>query len=151
MECFADNAPWQQTIDWLERASRPSAHTPVPVPNGALRHASATLRMRSASQAKPNVPFSGYIRILERLSSTAVSLCWHDATSGHYSDQLWTRTLARRKSICSLTGTPISRGDAVYRPGGRRRERPANANSSILAAALEAREAAGEGKRMRHA
>ncbi|MFD1554586.1 DUF3331 domain-containing protein [Paraburkholderia silviterrae] len=145
MECFANNGPWQQTIDWLERASCPPANTPVSGPRGVLLDGCPALAMRRASRAQPDGPFSGYIRILERLSSTAISLCWNDATSGHYSDQLWTRTHARRKSICSLTGKAINRGDAVYRPGGRRRQRPANADRSILASALEAREAQGEG------
>lgn len=151
MECYANDGPWQKTIDWLERASCPPADMPVSGPRGVLLHGCSVLPVRRAARAQPESPFSGYIRILERLSSTAVSLCWYDATSGHYSDQLWTRTLARRKAVCSLTGQPICRGDAVYRPGGRRRQRPANADRSILASALEAREAEGEGERMRHA
>ncbi|QBR02427.1 DUF3331 domain-containing protein [Paraburkholderia pallida] len=120
-------------------------------PSGVLLHDYPALPVRKASRTQPAVPFCGYIRILERLSSTAISLCWNDATSGHYSDQLWTRTLARRKAICSLTGKPINRGDAVYRPGGRRRHRPGNADRSILASALEAREAEGEDEPMRRA
>ncbi|WP_425605800.1 DUF3331 domain-containing protein [Paraburkholderia translucens] len=86
--------------------------------------------------------FSGSIRILERLSQTTVSLCWYDATSGHYADQLWQRVHSRHKTICTLTGKRVNRGDAIYRPAGRGRH-ASNANHSILASVLEFHEARG--------
>lgn len=137
MDPCANDEPWKQTILSLERASR------SPADIAATHPASTTLNKRNAQHATARsasyVPFSGYIRLLERLSSTAVSLCWYDATFGHYADQLWKRTHSRRKTVCTVTGRTVNRGDAIYRPY-RRGSRPANANHSILASVLESSE-----------
>ncbi|WP_321845625.1 DUF3331 domain-containing protein [Paraburkholderia bannensis] len=139
MDSCANDEPWKQTILSLELASRPPADIGAIDQAGTIRKSGRARAQHATARAASHVPFSGYIRILERLSSTAVSLCWYDATCGHYADQLWKRTLSRHKTFCTLTGRAIKRGDAVYRPS-RRGLQPANANHAILACVLEAAE-----------
>ncbi|WP_418789331.1 DUF3331 domain-containing protein [Paraburkholderia pallida] len=95
--------------------------------------------MRTSQSASVSA-HPGYVHVLERLSSTAVSICWYDATCGHYADQIWRRSHSRRKTVCSLSGRPVERGDAIYRPCVRGL-RPVNAEHSILACVLESPEA----------
>ncbi|NLP64824.1 DUF3331 domain-containing protein [Paraburkholderia sacchari] len=138
MEPYANDEPWKQTILLLERASRSSADAEADQ-EGVKRKATRACSPQRASRSASHTVFSGRIRVLERLSSTVVSLCWHDATFGHYADQIWKRTHSRRKTVCTVTGRTVNRGDAVYRPY-RRGTWPANANHSILACVLEASE-----------
>lgn len=139
MEPYANDEPWKQTILSLERASRSSADVAAAEQEGVKRKANRACSPQRTSRSASHTPFSGRIRVLERLSSTVVSLCWHDATCGHYADQIWKRTHSRRKTVCTVTGRTVNRGDAVYRPY-RRGTWPANANHSILACVLEASE-----------
>lgn len=139
MDPCANDEPWKQTILSLERASRSSTDIEAMEQASTARKADRGRAQQGTARSASHVPFSGYIRVLERLSSTAVSLCWYDATCGHYADQLWKRTHSRRKTVCTLTGRTVNRGDAIYRPY-RRGLRPANANHSILACVLESPE-----------
>jgi hypothetical protein len=140
MDPYANDEPWKQTIISLQRASRTSVDEDASKqPEQDLGETRACTLSRTSRLAS-STPYSGYIRILERLSSTAVSVSWYDATCGHYSDQVWRRTLSRRATVCTLTGRPVKRGDAVYRPFGRRLL-PVNAGFLILACVLEGNEA----------
>jgi hypothetical protein len=140
MDPFANDEPWKQTIISLQRASRTATDKDASKQQeqapGATRACALSRTPRSAS----SMPFSGYIRILERLSNTAVSVSWYDATCGHYADQIWRRMCSRQKTVCTLTGRPVKRGDAVYRPSVRGL-RPVNADYLILACVLEGIEA----------
>ncbi|WP_321908264.1 MULTISPECIES: DUF3331 domain-containing protein [unclassified Paraburkholderia] len=139
MDPCANDEPWKQTILSLERATRSPADIEAMHQANPTRRREHGRTQQGTTRSASDVPFSGYIRLLERLSSTAVSLCWYDATCGHYADQLWRRTHARRKTVCTVTGMTVNRGDAIYRPY-RRGIRPANANHSILACVLESSE-----------
>ena len=78
-----------------------------------------------------------HLDIVEKYSNSTIAVCWRDATSGCYGEQLWKVGTARAGSICALSGLQIRRGDAVFRPLTRG-YKPANNDSMILACAVEA-------------
>ncbi|MEM5387358.1 DUF3331 domain-containing protein [Paraburkholderia phymatum] len=71
--------------------------------------------------------------IVERLSSETVSVCWSDATLGHYSGQTWRLGRARIDSYCLLTGRRIRYGDKVFRPLTQQGNLSPECNRMILA------------------
>ncbi|SMG60443.1 DUF3331 domain-containing protein [Paraburkholderia susongensis] len=139
MDPDANDEPWKQTIISLQHASSSFTNAEAVEQASVERNAKLGGTRSRTSRPASHVPFSGYIRILERLSSTTISIYWYDATCGLYTDQIWKRTYSRHKTVCTVTGRPVERGDAVYRPY-RRGTWPANANHSILACVLEASE-----------
>lgn len=76
------------------------------------------------------------LHIVEKYSKSTIAVCWRDATSGCYAEQLWRAVIARTGSTCALSGLQIRRGDAVFQPWGRG-YKPANSDSMILATAVE--------------
>jgi hypothetical protein len=78
------------------------------------------------------------VQIIEVVNDRMIIVAWQDSTGGRYGYQTWTRVLARRDTVCALTGLSVKRGDAVFHPKYLRDRRPANADSVILA---------GDGKR----
>ncbi|ALL66468.1 Protein of unknown function (DUF3331) [Paraburkholderia caribensis MBA4] len=76
------------------------------------------------------------VSVLEQLSSKSLSVYWSDPRSGHYANQVWRIGVARIDAFCALSGMPICRGDAVYRPRVSPSYLPANHNRMILAAAV---------------
>lgn len=77
-----------------------------------------------------------HLHIVEKYSSSAIAVCWRDATSGCYGEQLWKAVTARAGATCALSGLRIRRGDAVFRPWARG-YKPINGDSMILASAVE--------------
>lgn len=73
------------------------------------------------------------VSILDRPSSHALTVLWSDACSGHYGEQSWRLAYAKRDALCVLTGTPIFKGDEVFRPRVKRNALPANWDRMILA------------------
>ncbi|QOT79298.1 DUF3331 domain-containing protein [Cupriavidus basilensis] len=106
------------------------------------------LRARQAFQlyadcAWPDEEDSGHHRhtaivsVVERPSPTLAVINWRDATHCRYGAQIWTAISARGAGVCALSGLPIAKGQAVYRP--RPCRPPArNAEAMILASALHA-------------
>jgi hypothetical protein len=76
------------------------------------------------------------VTVVEELSNSLFSLCWHDPTLCHYQEQVWMPCAARASGHCALSGKHIARGDAVYRPRLRGPARPLNADAMILASEL---------------
>ncbi|CAN7665164.1 DUF3331 domain-containing protein [Paraburkholderia sp. SIMBA_054] len=76
------------------------------------------------------------VSVLEQLSSKSLSVYWSDPRSGHYANQVWRIGIARINAFCALSGMPICRGDAVYRPRVSPSYLPANHNRMILAAVV---------------
>lgn len=76
------------------------------------------------------------IFIVEQPTSQTLTVCWSDAQSGHYADQLWRKGVARRSSFCMLTGMRIRPGDAMFRPCAVKAHLPANRECMLLAAAV---------------
>ncbi|MGF6536616.1 DUF3331 domain-containing protein [Paraburkholderia phenazinium] len=76
------------------------------------------------------------VRVVEALSNSRFSLCWHDPTLCNYEEQVWVPCRARSSGRCALSGKRIGRGDCVYRPRGRGPSRPLNGDAMILASEL---------------
>ena len=76
------------------------------------------------------------VSVIERPSATMAVVSWRDATHCRYGEQVWAAGVAREDGVCALTGRPIARSDAVFRP--QRAKPPAlNAEAMILASAME--------------
>ncbi|HVE10802.1 MAG TPA: DUF3331 domain-containing protein [Paraburkholderia sp.] len=102
--------------------------------------ANCTLRVKRRRPAFDSCDDSGgqtvRVNILDKLSSVTISVYWSDPCSGHYAEQIWRMGFARIDAACVLTGTPIRRGDPVFRPHARATKAPANAGRMILASAV---------------
>ncbi|MCP3708697.1 DUF3331 domain-containing protein [Paraburkholderia sp. CNPSo 3274] len=110
---------WTCTLELIERLS-----------SGAAMRAAPCTPTRTVTCNAARMEF------VERLSPTIVTFNWRDATSGCYGEQLWHLTTARARASCMLSGAPIRRGSAVYRPRLRGR-RAANADWIVLAATID--------------
>ncbi|MFM0484798.1 DUF3331 domain-containing protein [Paraburkholderia strydomiana] len=80
---------------------------------------------------------SSPIRTVERVTTTTLTVTWSDACAGFSAEQRWHLTRARCKTVCALTRTAISRGDAVYRPRACASHVPENRHWMILASQIE--------------
>ena len=139
MDDFPNHHTWQHTLALLALISSPPRFADQKDSSGRPDGRSAAME-RGSSGVAPRSPASAFIQILERHSPTSVAVCWCDATSGRFGDQLWTLGVAPRETICALSGAQIRRGDAVYRPCRRGHSSPSNADQSILASAVSTNE-----------
>ncbi|WP_394365057.1 DUF3331 domain-containing protein [Paraburkholderia kirstenboschensis] len=71
------------------------------------------------------------VRLLECPSDRTVLIEWSSPTGCRYGEQLWTRAIATSAGVCALSGKPVTRGDAVFRP-----RRPLNSGGNALAIIL---------------
>ena len=134
--------PWSQTLAMIGRCtglrhyyaedsvSRNSDCIEAHV--GSIRKRGVTRPPRSAKTDCAS------IRIIERLSSSTVSLSWNDPTSLNYSEQIWRIGPAPHNGQCVLSNQSIFRGQAVYRPRRCGKETPLNYSDMILASAVMA-------------
>ena len=122
----ADDQRWLQMLASLAPMSLLLA-----VKDAEARWASAVPASKPPDSRRNSV----CVEILERLSPTAIVICWADATSGRYGEQTWTLRAARRKGVCPLSGEPFPPGAPVYRPNVRQGS-ATNTNQSISAAAI---------------
>jgi hypothetical protein len=122
----ADDQRWLQMLASLAPMSLLLA-----VKDAEARWASAV----SDYKPRDSIRNSVCVEILERLSPTAIVICWADATSGRYGEQTWTLRTARRKGVCPLSGEPFPPGAPVYRPNVRQSS-AANTHQSISATAI---------------
>lgn len=75
--------------------------------------------------------------IEERLAGRVIAVTWSDSTRCSYRGQLWRYAIAKRVGRCALSGRPIRRGDAVFRPRVRASNVPLNRDAMILAACVD--------------
>jgi hypothetical protein len=126
---------WQHTLALLSLIASPFPsfnHEMNPSPNRR-----SAFRDNRSSRVVPQSPASAFIEIIERCSPTSIVVCWCDATSGRYGDQLWTLGVAAHQAICALSGAQVRLGEAIYRPRLRRNGRnPSNAGQLILASVV---------------
>jgi len=97
------------------------------------RHKGATAPRTDEAE---RVPRPARIFVQEVLSAHTLSICWSDAQTGHYAEQVWRLGLARDGGFCALSGRPIVQGDDVFRPRRSVVCVPANWNRMILASAV---------------
>src|ERR1700731_2286089 len=139
MDAFPKHQTWQHTLAMLALISSPPRFDNKNDSSGML-HGGSAARERVSNRVAPRSPASVFIKILERCSPTSLAVCWCDATSGRFGDQLWTLGVAPREAICALSGAQIRCGDAIYRPRLRGHSSPSNADQSILASAVSTNE-----------
>lgn len=126
---------WKHTLDLLlsMQLSRPACDVDKDA-HRLCRHAQLTAVGNRRTRAGRDRVI--HLHIIEKYSSSAIAICWRDATSGCYGEQLWKVVTARSGSTCALSGLRIRRGDAVFRPWARG-YKPVNGDSMILASAVE--------------
>ncbi|WP_081771835.1 DUF3331 domain-containing protein [Paraburkholderia nodosa] len=83
-----------------------------------------------------NEPTPSQVSVVEKLSSTTISVRWSDPCLGHYESQIWGVGLAQADAVCVLSGKPIRRGDPIFRPRVNRTHAPINRHRMILASAV---------------
>jgi hypothetical protein len=59
---------------------------------------------------------------------------WSDPLRGHCGEQLWHLVTARTSGECAFSGTPIRKGDVVFKP--KRNQAKPNVNDMILESAV---------------
>lgn len=77
------------------------------------------------------------VTVDERLANRLIAVTWSDSTRCSYRGQLWRYAIAKQVGRCALSGQPIRRGDAVFRPRTRSRNIPLNCDAMILAACID--------------
>jgi hypothetical protein len=77
------------------------------------------------------------VSLIERTTSSTVTIAWRDATSCFYGAQIWRVASAKVSGICALSGEQIRHGDRIFHPQ-RSKPAPVNARAMILESALNA-------------
>jgi hypothetical protein len=119
------NSVWQQTIGQLDAgcAHQLAAHV------RQIVSAYPSKRVSPRNEAISVVP-------LDRISPRTATVSWSDPQGCKYGEQVWRQATARRSGICVLSGQPISRGTAIYRPT-KTDPMPTNADAMVLATVME--------------
>ncbi|SAL25083.1 hypothetical protein AWB64_02004 [Caballeronia sordidicola] len=124
---------WKYTVDLLLMMQRAKLSCVTSAEKQAYCTALGNQRNRRARLDHERVI---HLHIVEKCSTSTVTVCWRDATSGCYEEQLWKMMVARAVSTCALSGLQIRPGDAVFRPSARG-YKPANGDSMILVSAVK--------------
>lgn len=122
--------PWSQTMRLLSSAAR--------VPDDIRQTTSAaTHRVSSARNAAFIAGGSSHlvVSLIERTTSSTVTIAWRDPTSCFYGEQTWRAARAKVSGICALSGARIKAGDRIFHPQ-RSKPAPVNAWAMILVSAL---------------
>ncbi|ASL47718.1 hypothetical protein bAD24_III10005 [Burkholderia sp. AD24] len=130
---------WKYSLDLLMRMQLPNPRRDPGSRFGADAHGCGKrtdVATRGNRRARVVRERAVHLHIVEKYSSSAIAVCWRDATSGCYGEQLWKAVTARAGATCALSGLRIRRGDAVFRPWARG-YKPINGDSMILASAVE--------------
>ena len=124
--------PWVRTIQLLSSEPRypDVGDDPAPV---AKRNTSHGCKLTSSISCSSHLKVS----VVERTTSSSVTIAWRDATSCFYGAQIWRVASARVSGICALSGQRIRRGDRIFHPH-RSKPMPVNARAMILESALDA-------------
>ena len=124
--------PWIQTIRLLSRGSQ--------LPQICNKTSLSSRRCTSfghdgALTAEPSL--HRLVNLIERTSSSTVTIAWRDSTSCSYGAQIWMGANAKVSGVCAMSGAQIKRGDRIFHP---RHSKPApvNAGAMILASAIDA-------------
>jgi hypothetical protein len=126
-------SPWTQVVSLLSHGAGAGLFEEQPWHAGCGRRAG---KPRGARRGVPAIGCETKITSIERQDKGMALVSWCDPTMCHYIDQVWGQVVARSSGYCALTGQRIERGDAVFRPRARGRNRPANCDEMILASAL---------------
>ncbi|WP_430232913.1 DUF3331 domain-containing protein [Paraburkholderia tropica] len=122
---------WESTVALLGRISSPDDELARAILSGQHQRWEAWKKSAAARHGVRN-PHTSSFTIVDRVSDRSILICWCDATLGHYAEQLWVRGVARRSTLCVLSGLRVRRGDIVYRPCTRG-QRSVNCEEVLLA------------------
>ena len=117
--------PWMQTIGLLS----------VPA-GGSKDRGSGSNEDTPARHVDDTALHCVTVSLLDRPTSSTATISWRDSTRCCYGDQVWCASRARTEGVCAMSGRPIRRGDAVYKPRPCR-PAPRNADAMILTSALD--------------
>jgi hypothetical protein len=117
--------PWMQTIGLLS----------VPA-SGSKDRGSGLNEGTRARHVDDTALHCVTVSLLDRPTSSTATISWRDSTRCCYGDQVWCASRARTEGVCAMSGRPIRRGDAVYKPRPYR-PAPRNADAMILTSALD--------------
>jgi hypothetical protein len=123
--------PWVQTIRLLSpepRCPEVKGDKPPVVKRAAPFGSKGTITERPAQLL---------VSLVERTTSSTVTIAWRDPTSCFYGAQIWRVANAKVSGICALSGVRIRRGDRIFHPQ-RTKPIPVNARAMILESALNA-------------
>lgn len=122
--------PWIQTIRLLSRGS-----------------ALPTIGNKTSLRARRCAPLGRelttgpslhrVISLVERTSSSTITIAWRDSTSCSYAAQIWMGANAKVSGVCAMSGAQINRGDRIFHPR-HTNPAPVNAGAMILASAIAA-------------
>jgi hypothetical protein len=124
--------PWVQTIQLLSSGPRYPEAGAVTLPV-TQRTTSAGCGAAFSISRSPHLKVS----VIERPTSSTVTIAWRDPTSCFYGAQIWRVACARVAGVCVLSGQRIRRGDRIFHPQ-RSKPAPVNARAMILESALDA-------------
>ncbi|MFM0554883.1 DUF3331 domain-containing protein [Paraburkholderia sediminicola] len=116
--------PWMQTIGLL---SMPAS--------GSKDRGSGLNEGNPARHVDDTALHCVTVSLLDRPTASTATISWRDSTRCCYGDQVWCASRARTEGVCAMSGRPIRRGDAVYRPRPCR-PAPRNAGAMILTSVL---------------
>jgi hypothetical protein len=129
--------PWTQVVSLLSHGASDEMFAEEPWHVGCRsRSTSRAGKPRGAHEGVPGTGCTSKITSIERQDKGLALVSWCDPTMCHYVDQVWNQVVARSSGYCALTGQRIERGDTIFKPRARGRNRPANCNEMILAVAL---------------
>jgi hypothetical protein len=121
---LTDNVAWLDTVGRLDVVCAYQLAAPPNRSAGSQR-----------SSRKSNLNRSASIVLLDRISPRTATVSWSDPQGCKYGEQVWRLAAAKRPGTCALTGRPVAKGDAIYRPTTAEPP-PANADAMMLAEAL---------------
>jgi hypothetical protein len=148
MDVHDSDMVWQQTLCLLRSINESSSNSPCVSQSRVVCKAKAKrgrppkCKSKVVDQSTSTVERkwnAAAVTNIEPRSDKTIAVCWADATSGHYCEQLWVMGVARRGAVCALTGDIIRHGNAVYRPRVTESNVPSNAEAMILVASLKRR------------
>jgi len=132
--------PWLQTLAMLSSCSGLKLSDCDEEYIDQIRRHTSRLSLARSRKVKPTARNAkdrrATIRVLERLSVSAVSLSWHDPTSLNYAEQVWLMGGAPKNGRCAVSGESILKGQSVYRPRRSGRDLPLNGSEMILTSVI---------------
>jgi hypothetical protein len=132
--------PWLQTLAMLSNCSGVKPGDRDDKYFDQLRRRASLLSRTSRGKVKRAVRNASNtcatIRILERLSLSAVALSWHDPTWLNHAEQVWWMGGVPKNGRCAVSGERILRGQSVYRPRRSGKDVPLNGSEMILTSVI---------------
>ena len=106
MSYFQSAHAWAHVIGSLSGASTTSLQAQCKPEPSALHAGALNYRW----------PVDVNVRVIERVTDSTVTVGWSHPCQGSFGAQLWRESLSHGEQLCALSGDPVARGDAIYKP-----------------------------------